>query len=155
MIRRFSLLLITRALFVSALAAQTITSGDIAGTVTDPSNALVPKAAVTVTNDATGAAQKTVTNAQGLFRVSFLPPGHYTVTISIPGFQTARRGVSVTVGQTTQTNIQLALAGSTQTIMVTEAAGGIQTENANMSTTFNVDQLQMLPNPGNDLRCRK
>ncbi len=139
------------AVLVGAAAAQSVTSGDIAGTIVDPSKAALPNAVVTVVNDATGAVHKTVANTEGLYRVSFLEPGHYTITASAPGFQTAKRGVSVTIGQTVQANMQLAVAGSTQTVTVTEQMGGIQTENANVSTRFTVEQLQNLPNPGNDL----
>jgi hypothetical protein len=151
MFRHVSQQLIASAMFVSALAAQTVTSGEIAGTVIDPSKAAVPNAAVTVTNDATGTTQRTTTNTRGLFRVSFLPPGHYSVSISSPGFQQAKRGANVTVGQTVEADFQLAISGSTQTVTIEESVEGIQTENANLSTTFNVEQLQTLPNPGNDL----
>lgn len=151
MLRRLLLQLVTGALLLGALAAQTVTSGEVAGTVTDPSKATVPNAVVTVASDATGALQKTITNADGIYRVSFLPPGSYTVTISAPGFQTARRKVAVSIGESSATDVRLALASSTETVTVTESSGGIQTQNANMSTHFSLSQLEALPNPGNDL----
>ena len=131
--------------------SQSTVSGDILGTVTDPTGAVVPNAAVKLTNNATGQTQTHTTNAQGFYRFSLLAPGNYTIVISAPNFQTVSRTVPVTVGQATTANATMTLGAASQTVQVTSEAPVIQTENGNVSTTFNADQISLAPNPGNDL----
>src|SRR5580704_8992171 len=70
------------------LIGQSLTSGDISGTVTDPSGAGVPNAGVTATNKTTGAVQTTKTNTTGFYHFAFLPPGQYQVEVKATGFGT-------------------------------------------------------------------
>lgn len=78
-------LLMCLALVGPTLFAQSLTTGDISGTVTDPSAAAVPNATVNLTNRGTGATQTTQTNAQGQYRFAFLPPGQYQVEVKASG----------------------------------------------------------------------
>src|SRR5579872_5315319 len=78
--------------------SQSNTTGEIAGVISDPSGAVIPNAKVTAKNDATAASQTVVTNSQGIFHLSFLPPGSYTLTVSATGFQTAPHKIQVGVG---------------------------------------------------------
>src|SRR5260370_28672315 len=59
----------------------------INGTVTDPSGAVIPKATVTVKNQATGAERSDVSNEAGLYSITNIPPGAYTVTVVASGFK--------------------------------------------------------------------
>src|ERR1700693_6132797 len=84
----FSLLIVgpTPLMFIpGALQAQTTISGDIAGTVTDPSGAAVPGATVTATDTATGAVKVVTTGDAGAYRVSLLQPGPYTLSVADSG----------------------------------------------------------------------
>lgn len=67
--------------------AQVETTSRIAGIVTDPSKAVVPGAAVTVRNEKTGAIREASTDPSGYYSVVSLPPGTYTVTVSLSGFK--------------------------------------------------------------------
>src|SRR6516165_6049527 len=96
-------------LLAPALRAQTLTSGDITGTVTDATGAAVPNAAVNATSRTTGAVQATKTNAQGYYHFAFLPPGQYRVEVSSPGFTTAQE-TEARVGQAVAVDIQLTVA---------------------------------------------
>src|SRR5579871_1387679 len=143
----FKLVLFT---LVSVFAfSQSTTSGDITGTVTDPSGAVVPNAKVTATNDATAEAHTATSNGQGGYRLSFLKPGSYTISATATGFQAASRKVQVGLGQVATANIAMALTTATTTIEVT--ANGLQVDNADMSTTFSREEIAQVPNPGNDL----
>jgi len=130
---------------------QSLVSGDIAGTITDPSGAVVPNATVTLKNNGTGQTQTSTTNSSGAYRFSLLPPAQYTVSASASGFQNVQKPVTVAVGQATQLNLQLAVGGSNQTVEVTAEGAVVQTENGNISTTFTPEQVELVPNPGNDL----
>src|SRR5262249_17645703 len=106
---------------------------------------------VTLKNNATGQTPTATTNAAGIYRFSLLPPGQYTVSASASGFQTVERGVTVSVGQATSMNLQLPVGNSSQTVEVTAEEAVVQTQNGNITTTFSPEQVQLVPNPGNDL----
>src|SRR5258708_4553921 len=131
--------------------AQSVTSGDIVGVVADPSGAVLPNVSVTLKSDAKGNTQVQSTNSHGTDRFSLLAPGSYTVSVAAPGFQEAMMSGVVTIGQATTLNIVLSLGGATSTVEVTSDAPLLQTENADVSTSFSQTQISQVPNPGNDL----
>jgi hypothetical protein len=139
------------ALLTRAAMSQSLTSGDITGVVTDPSGAAIPNAAVTVKNNATGASQTHNTNDQGNYRFSLLSPGGYTISVSASNFQTSQQSASISVGQTTTLNVQVQLSSSTQTVEVNAGGDVVQTQNADLTTSFSAEQIAQVPNPGNDL----
>src|SRR5258708_20219251 len=65
---------------VASLGAQTSTTGDVAGVVTDPTAAVLSGVSVTLKNVDTGGSTSTTTNAQGSFNFPLLQPGHYSVS---------------------------------------------------------------------------
>jgi hypothetical protein len=137
---------------VTNAVAQSITSGDIAGTITDPSGGSVPNASITLTSTNTSALRSAITNQQGGYRFAFLPPGTYNLTVKAAGFQTQQvSAIAVTAGQPTAADVRLVVAGATQTVAVSESSAVLQTENADVSTTYNTELLQNLPNPGGDI----
>src|SRR3984957_8848295 len=132
--------------------AQSVTSGDVTGTVTDPTGAAVPNATVTLVNVNTNASQSATTGNEGNYRFAFITPGTYKVRVSASGFQSQDRpGIIVSAGQPTTVSVQLTVAGASQTVDVGENAGSLQTENADVSTNFNTEMIANLPNPGMDL----
>ena len=84
----------------STLSAQTTGAGTITGTITDPSGGVVPGAAVTVKNTATGSERTLTTNEAGIYVAQFLQPGSYEITVTKAGFaKTVRTGLTLQVGQ--------------------------------------------------------
>src|SRR5262249_33009240 len=132
-------------LFALQLSAQTVVTGDVVGTITDPSNAVVPGATVTLTSVDTGATSEVTTTSTGLFRFPLLKPGNYRVAVTQSGFRTTQQAVTVAVGQVTTSNIQLQVGQTSETVDVTSATPVIQTENANISTSFTPAQIDLLP----------
>jgi hypothetical protein len=132
-------------------ASQSQISGDVIGTVTDPTGAVVPGAKVTLKNNGTGTAATATTNAAGTYRFELVLPGNYTVSASAQGFQGASQAAAVAVGQATTVNLALAVGASATTVEVMAQGGVVQPQNANISTTFSPEQVQLVPNPGNDL----
>jgi hypothetical protein len=134
------------------LNAQTTISGDIAGTVTDPSGAAVPGATVTATDTATGAIKVVKTGDAGAYRVSLLQPGPYTVSFAGVGFQTTQLNLTVQVGQITNGNVKLSMAQASQSVEVESSTVPLlQTDNSDLSTTISMEQVQNLPNSGGDV----
>jgi outer membrane receptor protein involved in Fe transport len=147
-----SLALLLAAVFAAPqLPAQTQTTGDIAGVVTDQTGGVVPQARVTLKDTAKGNTQDTQTNKDGQYRFFLLPPGSYTVAISVASFQPVSRTANVSIGQVVSLDVQLQVATSSTTVTVTETAPLLQTENGNEATTISEQQISEIPNPGNDL----
>jgi Carboxypeptidase regulatory-like domain/TonB-dependent Receptor Plug Domain len=131
--------------------AQTIVTGSVAGTVMDPSGAIIAGATVTIKNNETGAVQTAQSGANGVFQFPLLKPGTYTLTTSQQGFQTTQQAVAVRVGQTTTVTAKLPLGAGSTTVEVTTGVTPLQTQDANISTNFDTTAVQNIPNPGNDL----
>jgi hypothetical protein len=141
----------SQTILTPSLFAQNNVSGDITGSVTDPTGALISGAKVTIKNTDTGATQVAITNNSGNYRASLLKPGPYTLVVTREGFETVSSTVNVTPGTIAQADIKLPVGSSSTRIEVTEAEPLLHTENADLSTTFTQQQVQDLPNPGNDL----
>ncbi|HWY58920.1 MAG TPA: carboxypeptidase-like regulatory domain-containing protein [Terriglobales bacterium] len=146
----FAILLFVLAA-MSQVWAQTTTTGDISGVVTDPTGAVIPNASVTLKNIDTGGSQSATTNAQGSYRFALLSPGNYSVTANATGFQPVTQRVSVALGSSASGNLQLSLSSSSTTVEVSGQTTAVETDNANLNTNFSPEQVALLPNPGNDI----
>ena len=104
----------------SSLLAQAPV-GTISGTVTDSSGAVIPAAAITITNKATSAARTLAANPQGLYSAPALPPGDYEVRVAMQGFNTVVRDAQVVAGGSTTVDATLAV-GETRNVVTVEAA---------------------------------
>src|SRR6267154_2424366 len=93
-------------LLVPVLSAQALV-GAIYGTITDSSGAVVPNAAINISDKATSATRNAVANAEGLYSAAALPPGEYTVKAEGPGFRTTQRDAQVVAGSTTNVDMTL------------------------------------------------
>ena len=138
-------------LLVPPLLAQSLLTGDIAGTVSDPSGAIVPNASVTLTSLDRGDTQATTTNSSGYYRFSLLKPGQYSVTVTQQGFKNTEARTAVNVGQVAALNFALELGQAAETVEVSATAVIVNTENPGVSTSFDQRVVQDTPNPGGDL----
>ena len=140
-------------LFALALGAvaQTLTTGDIAGTVKDPTGAVVPGATIQLNNTDTGETRTQTTNASGEYRFTTLKTGHYQLVASSPGLRSDTVAVTVSIGQVATIDLTLRPQMSKEVVQVTESVPLLQNENANLATTYNTQQLENLPAPGNDM----
>jgi hypothetical protein len=139
-------------LFISFSAcAQSIISGQVNGTVTDSSGALVVGASVSVTNTATGVVYHAATDNLGSYHVSDLPPGTYTMDVVKTGFATKRiQGFTLIVGQLFQQNIALAVGQSVQTVSVNAASLLLNTESSHDEQLIESQQIDNMPLNGRD-----
>jgi Carboxypeptidase regulatory-like domain/TonB dependent receptor len=144
-------LILCLCLLATATPAQTIVTGGINGTVTDASGAVVPGVALTLTNNATGDVFNTTSTSTGGYVFSLLKPGDYTLKATKGDFKTISQKVTVLLGQNSTVNLSMELGASTTTVEVTGEGQLLQTENANIATTFDTRTVQNIPNPGNDI----
>ena len=127
------------------LNAQTAT-GQINGTLTDASGAVVPGAKVTLQSEQTGLTRETQSNDSGDFVFPLLPVGVYTVSAENPGFQTARRTqITLRVNQTLRVDLEMVVGEVTETVEVVAASAAIDTETASVGTTVSQRQVTQLP----------
>ena len=121
-------------------------SGEIAGTVTDSSGSVVIKATVKVVDTLTGQVRTAMTNGNGQFRVTGLPPATYNVSSQMSGFATgSRKGVTVEVGQTVITDFQLKLGKVTTVVEVTGQPPLVETERGSQADTITQQYIADLP----------
>ncbi len=142
--RRLLLAVVLSCLTGASALAQT--AGAITGEVTDSSGAIVPDAAVTVTNTQTSVARQTVTNSSGLYSIPELPPGTYTARVVVKGFDTlVKTNIVIQVQQTARVDFQLNLGQATQTVEVAANAAQLNTENATVGTVIEQARISELP----------
>jgi len=138
-------------LLAPAAFAQTMTTGDIVGTVTDASGAIVPNVKITAKFVDTNEVHQEVTNSNGQYRFSLMTPGDYLVTGETTGLKSKTEKFTLLLGQEAAINLTLAVQGTTEVIEVQAQAAILQTENANQSTGFNTAQMVELPAGGGDI----
>jgi len=128
--------------------AQSTGSGDIRGSVSDPSGALVPDVTVTVLNVDTGVSKDFVTNHDGLYDTSSLVAGNYKLSFTKPGFEELIRGpITLEVGFTT-VNAQLKIGSTTVQVTVSTDVPLLHTETGDQSATLEAHDMDEMPNFG-------
>jgi hypothetical protein len=137
-------LLVAIATFIPATVwAQ----ASIAGSVRDASGAAMP--GVTVEASSPVLIEKvrtTVSDERGLFRIVSLPPGTYSVTFSLPGFnQVKRDGIELSGSFTAQIDADMKVGGVTETITVTGASPIVDVSSIRRQTTISSEVLTAIP----------
>jgi hypothetical protein len=128
-----------------SLSAQ-VDEGAINGVVQDSSGAAVPNAQVTLLNTDQGLTLQTTTSAAGEYIFSPVRIGHYTLTVTAPGFSTTtQQNLTVTVGQHLLVPVKLSLGSASQTIQVTAAPPQLQTDEASVGQVINQHTVNSLP----------
>lgn len=134
------------------LRAQVSNTGQITGTVFDPSGKVISGAQVTVTNPATSFTQTVTASATGVYVLSELQPGTYVVSITASGFaKSVLNNVVVQVAQTTDLPIKMTVGGQAQTVTVSAETVVLQTTQSTLSTTISPELMENLPLNGRDV----
>jgi outer membrane receptor protein involved in Fe transport len=124
--------------------AQTET-GRITGTVTDPSDLVVPGATITLTSTTSGAIRTTVSDSVGRYVIANVPAGTYTLKAELSGFAPATQTVVVTVGSAVSLDAKLRVAGTAESVNVTGEVAAVNVSNAEVATTVHQEQIRDLP----------
>src|SRR5215468_2761832 len=147
---RFNFLTIMIAsLFALALVApvfgQQAATATIEGVVTDPNNAAVPGAKVTIKNVDTGLKREITTDASGIYRIAALPPGAYEISAGAEGFTENKYGsVTLTVGQKLNLDLKLRVTVS-EAVNITDVAPIVETTRPNVSASVGERAVRELP----------
>ena len=121
-------------------------SGDITGTVSDPSGAGIPKATILAVETDKGIQHSTETDSSGEYRLAGVPPATYDVTVKFAGFQTTvQKGVILTVGATVVVDFRLNLAASAELVEVNAEPPVVETQRASQANTLTQQYIADLP----------
>lgn len=129
---------------------QTLTTGDVVGTVYDPTRAVIPNVTVTLKNLDTGTAQTTIANAVGFYTFKLLRPGRYEISAKETGFAEVRAPATVGLGQTTTADLTMPMSKTSEVIEVSGVAP-VVTQTASVNTSFSQLELEQLPSAGGDI----
>lgn len=137
----------------AVLSFGQFTEATLKGIIMDSSDAAVPGAGVTATNDATGESRSAQTDNKGGYVLPELPPGSYRVVLSVKGFAPFEQtGIQLNVGQTSTVNIHLQLGEVTQQVTVTSTAEQVQVSSeGRLSDNYAHKQIADLPLPQRDI----
>lgn len=137
--------------FSLPLWGQAVDTGTVAGTLTDPSGAIVTGAKVTITSAAVADTRSTISNDAGHYIFPNLGPGMYNLSVVKQGFSTTKTTVEVKVGLSTTVNLALQVGGANVTVEVAAAGTELQTMNATVGNTITGLTLESLPSIQRDV----
>ena len=149
--QKFSVYFALLGLFLFLPAAWGQFSGTVTGIVTDPSNAVVPGAKLTLTNDHTGQSITTTTNTSGVYVFPSLAPGDYHITAAAKGFANSAAPVVLQTNQLLNVPIKLAVGNAVQTVQVTTRSPLLDTADSRIQETISSGTLKNLPLAGENM----
>ncbi len=146
-VRSFCAMLVLCFLAIAGPAAYgQVDQGSIIGTVLDPTGAVVPNAQVTLKNTDQGITLETRSGASGTYTFSPVRIGHYTVTVSAPGFSTTtQENLTVNIAENLQVNVNLTAGGANETVTVSTAPPQLQTDESSVGQTVDEHTIVTLP----------
>ncbi len=129
-----------------AFGQGTGASGEIRGTVTDPTGAVLAKATVTATDAGKGIKRVAVSDSDGEYHFTGLPPAVYDISIQAGGFQTTnQKGVAVNIGQSVNLDFKLKVSKAAESVEVTTEPPLVDTQQGGQADVINQQQIQDLP----------
>src|SRR3954452_5254617 len=134
--------LISTLAALPALAQQT---GSISGKVTDASGGVLPGVTVEAKSNILPAPRTTVSGSDGVYHLPARPPGTYTLTFTLQGFQTVTRQSQVQLSEATVADAKLAVQGVTEAVTVTAEVSYVDKSSATVSNTVTGQQIAQLP----------
>ena len=137
------------ALFVmlfGAVSAYPQATASLRGTITDPSGAVIPDAAVTIKSADNGTVRKGSTGTQGEYSFLQVAPGSYKLVAEKPGFATMTKGdINLLVNTPVTLDLRMSLGGTGEIVNVASEASQINTTDASVGNPFSETQVRQLP----------
>ncbi|HTW58994.1 MAG TPA: TonB-dependent receptor [Terriglobales bacterium] len=154
-VRRFASICFLLALSLTATVAlgQNANTGEIKGTVSDATGAVVAGATVTITDVLTGVSTVTTTNDAGIYDAPSIPTGQYKITFSKTGFRSlVRNGITLEI-QTIAVDGTLQVGSISEQVVVTQDAPLVETETSDQHVDLNTHAIESAPITGTDWRA--
>jgi hypothetical protein len=149
--RYLKTLLIAACIALPALVVYGQQTGEVTGTITDASGALVAGANVTATNTATQQVRTAASNDTGTYTLPYLQPGNYDLRAEKAGFKLVTHpGVAVQVGDVARINFNMEVGTVSQNVVVTTREPLLTTESVSLGTVVGAQQITGLPLNGRD-----
>ena len=143
-IRRLVLCTLLAVLFVSSAWPQASTA-TVSGTVRDQTSAMIPNAAVTLTNTDTNTTSKTIANGTGFYLFSGLVPGPYLLTVQAVGMQKFEGALTVQVEQSVVVDVAMRVGQTTAEVSVHDVTPLVTVDNATLGDTLEHTRIEQLP----------
>jgi hypothetical protein len=135
----------------AAMSAQTISTSQISGTVTDPTGAVIPNATIQLKRVDTGELHSLTSNSSGNYTIQDLSAGTYTLQVTSAGFSTyVQNGIVLQVGVSPAINIKLAVGVESQQVVVQGISSQVETESNGVGQVIDQQQIVDLPLNGRD-----
>ena len=146
MLMKFASRLMLLLVFAGTLAIAQNTSSSIAGTITDPSGAVLPNSSVKLVNRATDVVRNAQTDEAGLYAFPALSPGMYSITVERTGFQTqVRSDITLQVQQAARIDFSLSVGEASQTVNVAADAAMLSQEDTTIGQVVENKRIVELP----------
>lgn len=146
------LLVFGSLLLLPLASAQVTTTGEVRGSVLDPSGAAIPNAELKLVDEATGVEKTTTSSQDGGFVFLTLQAGSYRITVTAKGFQTAvSLGIKVETARTTDVVMKMAIGSVTEAVEVKDITGALETSSTTIAATVRNALIQELPLNGRNI----
>ena len=148
--KKLSVVLLPALLLAGGLLAWTqATTGSISGRIADPQGNVLPGAHVTIQDVETGIVNAAVTNQDGEFIETALPPGHYTIKVELSGFATSTvPAFELNIDQKARFNIPMKVGAVTSSVVVSDSAPVLQVQGAETGQVIGTREIEDLPLEG-------
>jgi hypothetical protein len=133
----------------SHFAMSQATTGEIVGTVTDPTGAAIPNASIKIVDEEKGTVSNIKSNSAGEFSLTQLIPDDYTVTVESAGFKGfEQKGVHLVAGEAPEVSAVLATGSSSETIVVrADQVPQLKTEHVDVAAIYSAQDIETMPIP--------
>src|SRR5215469_15309313 len=146
---QFPLTILIFCALSTTLAVAQSPNGTISGLVLDPSGQAIVGADIQIVNDATGVRYSGVTNGEGIYAISSLPPGPYRLQVAKSGFKSLiKPDIILNVQDALAINFTLPIGALSETVTVEGGAAVVNTESATVSTVVDRHLAENLPMNG-------
>ena len=132
-------------LTMGSIALAQAPTGNISGTVTDQTGAVIPNATITITDKTTNTVRNATTNAAGIYNAAALAAGDYQVKSEAQGFRTLQRDAQVVAGNTTTVDLGMTLGAAAEVVTVEAASAQISYDSHAVQGTIARQSIQELP----------
>ena len=142
-----ALVIVTSVLLVPSVLYAQQAQATIAGVVKDASGAVLPGVSVEAASPVlTEKVRSVITDGTGQYRIVGLPPGSYSLTISLQGFNTVKReGIELSGALTATIDVELRVGSLQETVTVTGESPIVDTQSARRQQVIDGDVLQAIP----------